>query len=62
MKTEKFVILARLEAKPDKEKEVLAFLKSALPLAKEGRCASKSVGLFSSTILNSGYFPLNKFS
>ncbi|RLJ30682.1 quinol monooxygenase YgiN [Chryseobacterium sp. 7] len=35
MKTEKFAILARLEAKPGKEKEVLAFLKSALPLAKE---------------------------
>jgi len=30
---EKFAILARVEAKPGKEKEVLAFLKSALPLA-----------------------------
>jgi len=35
MKTEKFAILARFEAKPGKEKEVLAFLKLALPLAKE---------------------------
>jgi len=31
---EKFSILARLEAKPGKEKEVLEFLKSALPLAE----------------------------
>ena len=31
---EKFAILARLEAKPGKEKEVLEFLKSALPLAE----------------------------
>ena len=31
---ETFVILARLEAKPGKEKEVLEFLKSALPLAE----------------------------
>jgi quinol monooxygenase YgiN len=30
---EKFAILARVEARPGKEKEVLAFLKSALPLA-----------------------------
>ena len=30
---ERFAILARLEAKPGKEKEVLEFLKSALPLA-----------------------------
>ncbi|HEX5652293.1 MAG TPA: antibiotic biosynthesis monooxygenase [Chitinophagaceae bacterium] len=30
---EKFAIMARLEAKPGKEKEVLEFLKSALPLA-----------------------------
>lgn len=30
---EKFAILARVEAKPGKEKEVLAFLKSALPMA-----------------------------
>jgi quinol monooxygenase YgiN len=30
---EKFAILATVEAKPGKEKEVLAFLKSALPLA-----------------------------
>lgn len=30
---EKFAILARVEAKPGKEKEVLEFLKSALPLA-----------------------------
>ena len=32
---EKLAILARVEAKPGKEKEVLEFLKSALPLAKE---------------------------
>jgi len=31
---EKFSILARLEAKPGKEKEVREFLKSALPLAQ----------------------------
>ena len=31
---EKFAILARVEAKPGKEAEVLAFLKSALPLAE----------------------------
>ena len=31
---ETFAILARLEAKPGKEKEVLEFLKSALPLAE----------------------------
>lgn len=31
---EKFGILARLEAKAGKEKEVLEFLKSALPLAE----------------------------
>jgi quinol monooxygenase YgiN len=31
---EKFAILARVEAKPGKEKEVLEFLKSALPLAQ----------------------------
>lgn len=31
---EKFALLARVEAKPGKEKEVLAFLKSALPLAQ----------------------------
>ena len=31
---EKFSILARLEAKAGKEKEVLEFLKSALPLAE----------------------------
>ncbi|MEJ7914360.1 MAG: antibiotic biosynthesis monooxygenase [Chitinophagaceae bacterium] len=31
---EKFALLARVEAKPGKEAEVLAFLKSALPLAK----------------------------
>ena len=30
---EKFAILARVEAKPGKEAEVLEFLKSALPLA-----------------------------
>jgi len=30
---EKFALLARVEAKPGKENEVLAFLKSALPLA-----------------------------
>jgi quinol monooxygenase YgiN len=30
---ERFAILARVEARPGKEKEVLAFLKSALPLA-----------------------------
>ena len=35
METEKFAILARLEAKPGKEKELLDFLKSALPLAKQ---------------------------
>ena len=33
-KMEKFAILARVEAKPGKEKEVLEFLKSALPLAE----------------------------
>jgi quinol monooxygenase YgiN len=32
-KMEKFAILARVEAKAGKEEEVLAFLKSALPLA-----------------------------
>ena len=31
---EKFALLARVEAKPGKESEVLAFLKSALPLAQ----------------------------
>ncbi len=31
---EKFAILARVEAKPGKEKDVLEFLKSALPLAE----------------------------
>ena len=31
---EKFAIIARVEAKAGKEKEVLAFLKSALPLAE----------------------------
>jgi quinol monooxygenase YgiN len=31
---EKHAILARVEAKPGKENEVLAFLKSALPLAQ----------------------------
>lgn len=31
---EKFAILARLEAKTGKEKEVMEFLKSALPLAE----------------------------
>ena len=31
---EKLAILARIEAKPGKEKEVLEFLKSALPLAE----------------------------
>ena len=31
---EKFALLARVEAKPGKEKEVLEFLKSALPLAQ----------------------------
>ena len=31
---EKFAIVARVEAKPDKENEVLEFLKSALPLAE----------------------------
>lgn len=32
---EKYAILARVEAKPGKETEVLEFLKSALPLAQE---------------------------
>src|ERR1700712_5670066 len=32
---EKFALLARVEAKPGKETEVLEFLKSALPLALE---------------------------
>jgi quinol monooxygenase YgiN len=32
---EKFALLARIEAKPGKEQEVLDFLKSALPLAQE---------------------------
>ena len=31
---EKFAILARVEAKPGKENDVLEFLKSALPLAE----------------------------
>ena len=31
---EKFTLLARLEAKPGKEKELESFLKSALPLAQ----------------------------
>lgn len=31
---EKFALLARVEAKPGKETEVLEFLKSALPLAE----------------------------
>ena len=31
----KFALLARLEAKPGKEKEVENFLKSALPMAQE---------------------------
>ena len=31
---EKFALLARVEAKPGKEKEVFEFLKSALPLAE----------------------------
>lgn len=31
---ETFALLARVEAKPGKENEVLAFLKSALPLAQ----------------------------
>lgn len=31
---EKFALLARVEAKPGKENEVLTFLKSALPLAE----------------------------
>jgi quinol monooxygenase YgiN len=31
---EKFALLARVEAKPGKENEVLSFLKSALPLAQ----------------------------
>lgn len=31
---EKLALLARVEAKPGKENEVLAFLKSALPLAE----------------------------
>lgn len=32
---EKYALLARLEAKPGKEEEVAAFLKSALPIAVE---------------------------
>lgn len=32
---EKFALLARVEAKPGKENEVLEFLKSALPLAEQ---------------------------
>lgn len=32
---EKFALLARLEAKPGKEQEVAAFIKSALPLAEQ---------------------------
>jgi quinol monooxygenase YgiN len=31
---EKFALLARVEAKPGKENDVLSFLKSALPLAE----------------------------
>ena len=34
MISEKFALLARLEAKPGKEEEVFDFLKSALPLAE----------------------------
>jgi quinol monooxygenase YgiN len=36
---EKFALLARLEAKPGKETEVLEFLKNALPIA-EGELAT----------------------
>lgn len=32
---EKFALLVRLEAKPGKEEEVAAFIKSALPLAEQ---------------------------
>ena len=32
---ENLAILARLEAKPEKEQEVAAFIKSALPLAEQ---------------------------
>ena len=32
---EKFALLARVEAKPGKENDVLSFLKSALPLAED---------------------------
>ncbi|MEO6631979.1 MAG: antibiotic biosynthesis monooxygenase [Mucilaginibacter sp.] len=32
---EKFALLARVEAKPGKENDVLEFLKSALPLAQD---------------------------
>jgi quinol monooxygenase YgiN len=32
---EKFALLARIEAKPGKENEILEFLKSALPLAQD---------------------------
>jgi quinol monooxygenase YgiN len=32
---EKFALLARVEAKPGKESQVLEFLKSALPLAQD---------------------------
>jgi len=35
MTMEKFALLARMEAKPGKEKEVLNFLKSALPLVQD---------------------------
>lgn len=32
---EKFALLARMEAKPGKEQDVLAFIKSALPLVQD---------------------------
>ena len=42
---EKLALLARLEAKPGKEKEVENFLKSALPLAEEETKTNTCFGL-----------------
>ena len=42
---EKFALLARLEAKAGKEKEVEEFIKSALPLALEEKDTLKWYGL-----------------
>ena len=54
----KFALLARLEAKPGKEKEVENFLKSALPMAQEEKdtiewFALKSVHLHLESLIRS---------